>query len=407
MTYKMRVKIINFLKHHPNILQTFWNTAKYVLFFLSKICRIKEKNILFASYGGRKFDDSPKAIYDEICKRQCFNNYKLIWAFDEPEKFNISRGRKIKIDTLSFFKALLTSKVWVSNSGMDRGIEYKDNRIIKIETWHGTPLKKIEGEENQNSLYGKTNKKNCKVDDKTIRCAQSEYDREIFERIFHASKDSILLCDLPRNDALLKYTKEECNQIKNKLEIPLDKKIILYVPTYREYYIDEHNNTFFKPPIDLNKWKSKLADKYVLLVRAHYAVVKALNISENDFVKDLSSYPVLNDLYAISDLMISDYSSTYFDFSIIEKPMLCFAYDLEEYEEKRGLYLKLNDTLPCSIDRNEDEVISHILNLDYKTACNKTKLFKNKFAPFAGNASKVVVDELTKRLNINKSKEQL
>lgn len=403
----MRLKIINFLRQHPVILQTFWKIARTVLFLFSKICRIKEKNVLFASFGGRNFDDSPKALYDEICKRKDFEDWNLIWAFVNPEKFIIPRGRKIKIDTLAFFKALLTSHVWVSNSEMDRGIKYQNDKIIKIETWHGTPLKKIGGEENQNSLGGKLKEYKGNLDNKTIRCAQSEFDREIFSRIFHAAKESILLSDLPRNDALLKYTKEDCCFIKRKLGIPLDKKIILYVPTYREYYIDEHNNTFFKPPIDLNKWESKLSERYILFVRAHYAVVKALNINENDFVKDLSNYPFLNDLYAISDLMISDYSSTYFDFSILEKPMLCFAYDLEEYEEKRGLYLNLEDTLPCSIDRNEDEVINHILNLDYKTACYKTKLFKNKFAPYAGNASKVVVDELIKRLKIDESKEQL
>ena len=337
----MRLKIISFLRRHPVILKTFWKIAKTVLFLFSNICRIKEKNILFASFGGRKFDDSPKALYDEICKRKEFEGWNLIWAFVDPDKYDIPRGKKIKIDTLAFFKNLLTSRIWVSNSGMDRGIDYSDDRIIKIETWHGTPLKKIEGEENQNSLGGAQREYKGKLDNKTIRCAQSEYDREIFARIFHATKESILLCDLPRNDVLLRYSKENCNLVKSKLGIPLEKKVILYVPTYREYLVDDQNNTFFKPPIDLKKWEIKLSDKYVLIIRAHYAVIKELNIKENEFVRNLSEYPVLNDLYAISDLMISDYSSTFFDYSILGKPMLCFAYDLEEYKEKRGLYLNL------------------------------------------------------------------
>ena len=148
----MRLKIISFLRQHPVILQTFWKIAKIILFLFSKICRIKEKSVLFASFGGRTFDDSPKALYDEICRRKDFEDWNLIWAFVEPDKYNIPRGKKIKIDTLAFFKSLLTSRIWISNSGMDRGINYSDNRIIKIETWHGTPLKKIEGEEKRRKI---------------------------------------------------------------------------------------------------------------------------------------------------------------------------------------------------------------------------------------------------------------
>ena len=393
-----RTIIINYLRQHPVILQLFWKVAKIVLVLLSKICRIKEKNILFASFGGRNFNDSPKALYDEICKRKDFDDWKLIWAFVEPNEHEIPRGKKIKIDTLPFFKALLTSHVWISNSGMDRGISYTDDRIIKIETWHGTPLKKIEGEENQNSLGGKPKEYKGRLDDKTIRCAQSEYDKEIFARIFHATKESFLLCDLPRNDDLLRYTENDCEKIKTNLEISRNKKVILYAPTYREYLIDEHNSIYIAPPININKWKTLIGNEYVLLIRAHYAVSKSLNLHDDDFVKDVSGYKSLNDLYAIADLMISDYSSTFFDYSILKRPMLCFAYDKEEYEEKRGLYLNLEETLPCPIDKNEDKILNHILNLDYSKASKATELFKNKFVPHSGHASKVVVDELIKRI---------
>ena len=396
----MRLIIINYLKQHPLILRFLWTLFGFLFSFVSRFVKIKEKRILFASFGGRKFDDSPKALYDEICNRKEFDDWLLIWAFVKPEEFDIPRGIKIKIDTLSFFKTLLTSHVWVSNSGMARGIGYKDDRIIKIETWHGTPLKKIGGEENQNSLVGQSKEHKGSLDDKTIRCAQSEYDRDIFSRIFNASKESFLMCDLPRNDSLLKYTIEDCVEIKKQIGLPKDKKIILYTPTYREYLIDNQNSTYLAPPINLKKWKNILGSEYILLIRAHYAVNKALNIINDDFVKNVSDYKTLNDLYAISDLMISDYSSTFFDYSILGKPMLCFAYDLEEYKEKRGLYLNLEETLPCSIDKNEDDLIEHILKLDFPIARKKTSDFCNKFAPNAGKASKTIVDELLRRLSL-------
>ncbi|OWV12141.1 CDP-glycerol glycerophosphotransferase family protein [Fibrobacter sp. UWH1] len=393
----MRSFIIKFLKIHPRILVIIWTVARYILQFCSIFVPVNKKQILFASFGGRKFDDSPKAIYDEICRRKEFADWNLIWAFVNPQNFDIPRGKKIRMDSFSFFIALLQSYVWVSNSGMDRDIFLNLKHTIKVETWHGTPLKKICGDEHQNTMGGKRELRGP-LDSRTIRCAQSVFDRDIFKRIFHATENSFLMCDLPRNDKLRCYTERELIEIKQKLNIPLNKKVILYAPTYREYLWDENGENLLVPPINLGKWERKLASEYVLLFRAHYAVGTALNVQTNDFVKDVSSYPVLNDLYAISDMMISDYSSCYFDFSILHRPMLNFAYDLEEYETKRGLYLKLEDCLECSINRDEDSLLSEIKSLDFEQEIMKTIRFQQRFAPFAGHASEVLVDEILKRV---------
>lgn len=395
----MRKNIIVFLKKHPMILNFFWKFLGIILKVWSVFVPIKEKTVLFASFGGRKFDDSPRALYEEMLKRPEFSDWKFIWAFVEPEKFDISNGDKVKIDTYSFFKILISSRVWISNSGMTRGIDFKRNGIIYIETWHGTPLKKIGGEENTNSMIYKKSKRNVgNLDSETIRCAQSEYDREIFQRIFNATKDSIILSDLPRNDSMLIYTYEKVQSIRKELSIPCDKKVLLYTPTYREYLINENNNMYIAPPINLEKWERALGDEYVLLIRAHYAIAEALGLQNTKFVRDVSEYSPLNDLYAVADCMISDYSSTYFDYSILERPMFCFAYDLEEYEKKRGLYLKLQDTLPCPIDKDEDDVVYHILNMDRSEYVENTKKFHEKYTPYAGNACGIIIDEILRRL---------
>lgn len=394
----MRKRIILYLKQHPYILSCLWKCVGGILSFVGCFVPVRKKTMLFCSFGGRKFDDSPKSLYDEVCQRPEFDDWDLIWAFVEPENYEIPRGRKIKVDTPAFFKELMSSQVWISNSSMTRGISIKRENVIRVETWHGTPLKKICGEENQGGMFKKSTYSGV-VDDKTIRCAQSEFDREIFSRIHHTFPDAILLSDLPRNDALLKYSEEHVKSIKTKLGIHPDVKIILYTPTYREYLINDNKDLFIAPPIDLKKWEEKLGDKFVLLIRAHYAVSAALNIHENDFVKDVSGYPTLNDLYVISDMMITDYSSTFFDYSILDRPMFCFAYDREEYEEKRGLYLNLDTELPCEIDYNEDSLIERIMHTDIAEASLKAKRFHHKYAPYAGQASKIVIDKVIERLN--------
>lgn len=395
----MREKIIIYLKTHPSIIRAIWSVTRVFLTFVVRVTK-KQNTILFCSFGGRNFNDSPKAVYDEICSRDDFKDWRLVWAFVEPEKFTISRGEKVKVDTFSFFKLLVTSKVWVSNSGMDRGVDIITDKVIRVETWHGTPLKRICGEENQTSIVGNINNRKGPVDSFAIRCSQSEFDREIFSRVFHASKESILLSDLPRNDELLKYNIEKLDEIRKSLGISEKKKVILYTPTYREYLINESCQNFIAPPMDLKKWERELGNEYVLLIRAHYALSAALNIKENAFVKDVSSYRSLNDLYAISDMMISDYSSTYFDYAILDRPMLCFAYDMEEYKKKRGLYLDLNNDLPCKVCKHENEVISEIMNMDVIAAIEAAKEFHKKYAPYAGHASKIVVEKILLKLGI-------
>lgn len=398
----MRYKLIMYFKTHPRLIMSLWMMARYFLQVCSWFVPVQRKTIIFNSFGGRGFNDSPKAIYDEICRREEFNDWRLIWAFVNPEEHEIPRGEKVKIDTLPFFHALLYSHVWVGNSDTDRGIGLKLSRTIRVDTWHGCPLKRICGEENTATFVAKPEDYRGSIDSDTIRCAQSEYDRDIFARLFHASKDSFLLCDLPRNDEITKYSEDYLNNIRISLGISSGKKVILYTPTYREYLLDDNNNNYITPPINLSKWEKKLSGEFVLLIRAHYAVTSALNINENAFVKDVSSYPSINELYAISDMMISDYSSTFFDYAILDRPMFCFAYDQEEYESKRGLYLNLDEDLPCTVDKDEDSLIEHILHTDYNEACLLTKKFHERFAPHAGNASEIIVNEILLRLTNRK-----
>lgn len=396
----MRIKIINYLKAHPRLLNFIYFFVRLSLNFFGIFIRQNRKQIIFASFGGRKFDDSPKSIYEYLINDDRFKDYEMVWAFVNPEQVKLPRGKTVKIDSPAFFISLFRSKIWISNSGIDRDIGLKKKGVIRVETWHGTPLKKICGEENSNSTLIKANIK--KVDGNTIRCAQSDYDRVIFSRIFNANIDCILLSDLPRNDFLIRYhSTNEIENIKIKLGVDLSKKVILYMPTYREYLVDKKLNNYLKPPVDLNRWKSVLGDKYVVLFRAHYAVNKVLNIKNDDFVFDVSDYPNLNELYLISDIMISDYSSSFFDYSLLKRPMLCYAYDLEEYIQKRGLYLDIGKSLPCRIDRTEDDLLDSILNLDYEYSSFMTAKFKSIYAPYAGQSCEIIVNELIKKINVS------
>lgn len=391
-------RIKSYIKTHPKLMEIFYFIAKDVFDVLSRVIPIKKKTMIFASLSGRNFDDSPKALYEEICRRPFFNDWTLIWAFKNPEAMKIPRGKKIKFGTLSYWFILMRTQVWIENGGMDLGLQLNYKGHIMVKTWHGTVIKRGEGDEATGAVL-KEYRKKVKKDSTSIRCVQTASEIENCMKYFRADRKCFLKCGLPRNDVLVRYSEADKARIKEQLGIPYDKKIILYMPTYREYLLNENKETYILPPITLSKWKQRLGEGYFLLIRAHYGVAEKLGLDLTSFGLDVSRYQPLSELYYISDILISDYSSAFFDYSITGKPMRCFAYDYEEYVRKRGLLYDLNSILPCPVMHTEDEIIESILTMDYDLECIKTKNFSDKYAEFfSGHASEIMIDELEKRL---------
>ena len=153
-------------------------------------------------------------------------------------------------------------------------------------------------------------------------------------------------------------------------------------------------------PSKFDKWlEEKLGNEYVMLFRMHHLTTAMLGIEYNDFARDCSHVPSINELMIIADVLLSDYSATIFDFSILEKPMISFAYDYEGYAESRGFYENINDVLLGCVFDTEDKIIKHILDMDYEAECLKTKDVKNKYMEADGNATKVCMDYLLQYKN--------
>ena len=195
---------------------------------------------------------------------------------------------------------------------------------------------------------------------------------------------------MPRNDELSKVmTTQEKERIKKKLNIPVNKKVILYVPTYREYDNNKNEN-YIKPPIDINKWKKQLENDYILLFRIHYETERILGLTFDDFIYNVSNYESINDLLKIADVLISDYSGIIFDYAILERPIYSFAYDYEKYIELRGCYIDITKELPNGICKTEDEILEKIINCNFEKETIKTKKFKEKYIEEYGNASSYI-----------------
>ena len=383
----MKTKIKNILKNNIIIYKLYTFCFNFILGFLRIFIHVDNNMILINSFGGLKYDDSPRVIFEYMKTQDRYKNYKIYWAFHEPDKFEVQGAIKIKLDTFKYFIIALKAKYWITNSAIERGLKFKNKKTIYINTWHGSTMKKM-GIDAPNTAF----KFNTSKYD--VMYAQSEYDIEIFSNAFELPREIFALVGLPRNDELFGIAENEIKDIRSKINIPEDKKIILYAPTFREYNRDK-DGCIIAPPININKWKEKLSDKYVIIFRAHYEVNNVLGIKNDEFIYNMTDYKNLNELMKISDILISDYSSIMFDYSILDRPIYSYAYDYEEYLEKRGLYIDIKKELPNGICKDEDELLEKISNCDFEKQKEKTRQFARKYIQNNGNARKYI-DEIIK-----------
>ncbi len=381
----MKNRIEYILKHNLIIQHIYKIMMSYFFRFIGLFIETDPNLILFNSFGGRKYNDSPKVLFEYMINQDRYKNLNYVWALEEPNKFDVPNCRKIRIDTMNYFLTALKAKYWISSVNIERGLKFKKKNTRYLNTWHGAGTKKI-----GNSVNGRKDFDYSNVD---VMLVQSQYEMRIFKQDFLVRDESFLLSGFPRSDELFKTSGEQIEQYKKIIGIPKDKKVILYAPTWR----DSTNRGIsydLKPPIDIIKWQARLRNEYVVLFRTHAFTTKVMNLQFNEFVRDVSNYTDVNNLLCIADVLITDYSTIVFDYSILEKPFICFGYDYEKYKADRGFYFDLEDEYPNGVMRTEDEVIEWILSMDYGEECNKTRRFKFKYIESGGNATEAAVNAL-------------
>ena len=295
------------------------------------------------------------------------------------------------------------SKYWILNMKQPLSVPKREDTVL-LETWHGTPLKRLAFDLND-VVGGVSNYK-----DKFYRqkenwdylLSDNPFSTEKFQSCFMYPKEKILEYGYPANDPLYAPDREErARKIKEKLGIPVDKKVIMYAPTWRDDNYYEIGQFKFDLDLDVNRLEKEFGDEYVLLLRLHYLVVEALDMSKyGEFAVNGSAYDDVTDLYLITDILITDYSSVFFDFANLKRPVLYYTYDLERYRDVlHGFYLSMEDDLPGPMLLTNDEVVDAIKNIDQIQEKYKDRYeeFYNRFCCIDdGHATERVVNKIFK-----------
>lgn len=338
---------------------------------------IQPKTVIFETFSGRRYSDSPKAVYEFMKQDERYQEYSFIWIFKEPDKYRWmedERTRLVRYQSKACEQALQQAKYWIFNyRALDHWVPKKGQ--IYVQCWHGVPLKRL-GYDIKRSDNAMNSLEEIQVkyrwDTKRFQyllssCAfSSEKFRSAWNlKEFH-KENAILEVGYPRNDFLINHTQEDIRRIQEKLGlsevVAAGKKIILYAPTWRDNQHDASQGYVYRTAADFHKWRKQLGDEYILLFRAHYLVANSFDFEAYDgFVRDVSEVDDINELYVISDMLITDYSSVFFDYAILDRPILFYMYDLEQYrDEMRGFYLGLEE-LPGQIVQDEADVLTEIL----------------------------------------------
>ena len=356
------------------------------------VYEIDERLIVFEAFSGSKYACNPMAIYEEMLKNPKYDDFEYVWIFNKPKKYKFLEDNKnttvVKKFSKKHFETYAKAKYWINNMSIPEYLTPRKGQIY-IETWHGVPLKRmgfdIETDVDPRQTKSHMRKKyKHKAKKMTYMISSSEFYTEKLTSSFgldrFCNRDIFLNTGYPRNDFLFHFTKEDVRVRKEQLGIPEGKKVILYTPTWRDtQYVN--GKITYQVEVDLDKLSEELGDDYVILFRAHHHVKKVEGAeAENSNVINVANIDEINNLYIISDMLITDYSSTMFDFAILNRPLVFFMYDLDEYaNDVRGFYFDI-DELPGPIVKDVNQLADTIkASFDMTPYLERYEKFNEKF----------------------------
>ena len=378
-------------------------------------CKVNDNMILYEAYAGRGIICSPYAIFKMFRKRPDFAKFTHIWVVETEqqqqelkESCNDSNVEFVVRDTPLYCRYLCTAKFLINNLSFPTYYT-KKNKQIYINTWHGIPLKTLGFDIPEGRITGLNTIRNFLCVD--VFLSPNHFMTERFREAFlleGISEGRVMESGMPRNDNLFHTCKNNIIETLRKAGVKLDekKKIILYAPTWKgEKYSSPDTSTelYFRLMEELEKHIDM--QEYQILVKPHQIVYKHI-VKKGEKLTDkfIPATVDTNEVLSIVDVLISDYSSIYFDYLASRKPILFYIPDLRDYQKQRGLYFGI-DKLPGPVAENLQE-LGGLLE-DIPTA---TEPFKEKYEQERqwacgnddGTVCNRVIEELIVRTNTEK-----
>ncbi len=347
------------------------NTAYAKLY---KHCKVKKNVVLYEAFYGRGMLCNPYAIFKELLDNPKYKNLKHIWVLDDLSAHKDEIEKYGKYDNVYFvesgkkpyLKALCTAKYLINNSTFLSYFVKKPEQIY-INTWHGIPLKTLGYDHPLAKISVSNTVRNFIQSDYLI--SANSFLTEIYTRAYKLDgiyKGKIIEEGYPRLDTVVKTERKDVIKLlkKEKVKVDENKKIVLYAPTWK-------GRDFYNPDCDINDYlelketiESKInCDEYQVLIKVHQAVYDRIRDEISDYPFIVPATIDANIVLSATDILISDYSSIYFDFLATGRPVLFYIPDVENYKEYRGMYFGI-DELPGPYTDSVEQIADWINDID-------------------------------------------
>lgn len=366
---------------------------------------IKKNHVLYEAYCGRGLICGPYAIFKYLLSQKRFKNFIHIWVLEDfAENQEIMREyasypnvKFIEFESDEYLQYLATAQYLINNVSF-RGYFVKRKGQIMVDTWHGIPLKLIGFEISDGNITAGNTGRNLLMADYLI--SPNSFMTDIYKKTFKVDgvfQGRILQVGQARSDRYYAISREEAIEKLRRAGVKVDsnKKVILYAPTWKgERY--KNPDTGLDSYFELIKRveRSLGTEEYQILVKPHQIVYKFIKTQPNITKQFIPATVDTNELLSVVDVLISDYSSIYFDFLVSKRPILFFVPDLQEYTTSRGLYFGI-DKLPGPIAESFDELEDMLKDIDRAMEPHWAKYYEEQVWACAkddGNVCKRIAD---------------
>ncbi|MFF3213143.1 CDP-glycerol glycerophosphotransferase family protein [Streptomyces sp. NPDC002886] len=358
--------------------------------------------VLYDAFQGHGAGDSPRAIHEELLRRG--EKLDHVWLVRDGRVEVPETARAVQYDGLEFWELLARAKYYVVNDSVPLAFRRRPGQTV-VQTWHGTPLKQIGHDFNHDYYTSPAVLEALEHDSAqwSLLASPGSYATPVLKRALGYDGE-VIESGSPRTDALVRPDAARIAEVRRRLGLPEGKKVVLYLPTWREnregwtltsgYKLDQR--------IDLDAARRELGEDHVLLLRSHHKVTEQVCEGARDgFVVDVSRWPDTTDLLLVADVLISDYSSAIFDFAHTDRPVLLFTYDLEHYRDTlRGFSFDLEKKAPGPLLRDSASLIEAVRNADAVGAryAQARAAFREEFCDLDdGQAARRIVDRMLER----------
>ncbi|MFH8883912.1 CDP-glycerol glycerophosphotransferase family protein [Streptomyces californicus] len=358
---------------------------------------VRRGSVVFESHMGTCYGDNPRALYEEIRRRG--PKLRATWSYDPSPAGFPDDARLVRRWSWRYLWALARAEYWVDNQGFPQHLR-KPRHTTYLQTWHGSAYKRMGFDETRVRLQNAPQRERLQqaVDRFDHFLVRSEHDVATLARAYRIPEERLLRTGYPRNDALI--AERDRSEAEGRLPRPplaaalgLDdhRRTVLYAPTFRGGPGKQRRSRLL---LDVREFAQRFGDTHTLLVRSHYLESARLPVCPPGTVVDVSRHHDTSELLAITDVLVTDYSSIMFDFALLDRPVVLFAPDLDTYAAERGSYFDLREKAPGPVTATQEELFAVLAELKKSDArwTDRRRAFVREFGPYdRGDAARRTV----------------